>query len=146
MPHVTNTWKKAGGTEGTMSHQLAHSLFLGIQAFLTKTQGTASRSTWQGQLLSCTLKSVSSEPGDQDTLKVPLTHHLRTPFRKWILVPPPGSLNPGGSAKDSGPINTSSGTIGMGCRGWKLLSKQVGHLAFQRLLQSPLCSPGGAPL
>lgn len=62
-----------------------------------------------------------------------------------MLVPPLGSLNPGDSAKALGSINTSSGTIGMGGRGWKLLSEQVGYLAFQRHLQSPLCSPGVLP-
>lgn len=63
-----------------------------------------------------------------------------------LVLLPPDSLNPEGSAKASVPINTSSATTtGTDSRGWKLLSEQVGHLAFQRLLQSPLCSPGVLP-
>lgn len=80
--------------------------------------------------------------GTETPLKSHSKLYLRTPFRKWVLVPTPGSLNLGGSAKASVPINTSSSTYNRDSRGWKLLSEQVGHLAFQRLLQSPLCSHG----
>ena len=63
-----------------------------------------------------------------------------------MLVLPPDSLSLKGSAKASVLINTLSGTtIGTDSKCWKLLSEQVGHLAFQRLLQSPLCSPGVFP-
>lgn len=114
---------------------------------------TASRSTGQAHRDSChhVLSKMSAvAQGTKTPLKSHSKSHLRAQFREWMLVLPPDSLSLRGSAKASVLINTSSGTttvvlMGTDSRGWKLLSEQVGHLAFQRLLQSSSCSPGELP-
>lgn len=79
-----------------MSHQLAHTLGPSIQASLAQTQGTASRSTWQGHRNSCrdVLLEISAVgQGTKTPWEFHSKLHLKTQSSKWVLVQLPASLN-----------------------------------------------------